>query len=121
MHSIAEVRTWLLDCATELFGLERRLDLRTRRATDSSKSSDELNGSLSRLKLRLGLISQLLSAERDGVALVSAEQQLFDLMLTAHMDRLRLAVDRLKRFEEHDSTQNGPELPLEPPATTPDA
>lgn len=97
MPSIAELQTWLLDSAIELSNLERRI---SRRGLPESSRV---------LRVRLALISELLAAQRDGVALVSAEQQLLELMLSASLDRLRSATAEPSTSSPND----GPELLLE--------
>ena len=92
MPSIAELRTWLLDCATELTELERRL----------SRSSAEQTPLLRALSVRLALISQILTAQRAGVALESSEQQLFELMLRAQLDRLHQTVHAMRPPTEQE-------------------
>jgi len=129
MPSIAELRTWLLDCATELADLERKLAKTTSSpaplaeaptgsgktaSTSSSTSGSAPDDSLKALRLRLALISEIVSAQRDGAALVTAEQQLFELMLRAHMDRLAAAVARLKPESPCPVDLGQPRLPLEP-------
>lgn len=93
MPSIAELRTWLQTCEREL----QRLDMRLSRG--------RLPGSLLGLNTRLALISEILAAQRDGVALVSAEQQLLDLMLSASLARVRAAI----------AAQAPPSLPIVAP------
>ena|ERR1051326_8362340 len=127
MRSLAELRTWLLECASELTSFEASLsradspNKRTRLLVGSSTSVDERQERLRALSVRLGLISELLSAQRDGVALVDAETQLFELLLSASLDRLAAMRAALPDTTATSSPIVEPELPLEPPATTPDA
>lgn len=97
MPSIAELQTWLLDCAIELSKLERQI---SRRGLPASSQA---------LSVRLALISELLSAQRNGVALVAPEQQLLELMLSANMERLRATIAAMP---PPSLPIDGPELPL---------
>lgn len=101
--SIAELRTWLVECAQQLTDFERTLaeaedsqSKRTHLLVGLSTSPDERRERLRALSVRLGLISELLAAQTQGVALVLPEQQLFDLMLRASLDRLAGVVAALR-------------------------
>jgi len=79
--SPVELRTWLLDCATELATLERSL---SRNAPPES---------LRPLSTRLALISEILAAQRSGAALESAEQQLLELLLSNAVKRVAQLIE----------------------------
>lgn len=95
--STVELRTWLLDCALELSSLERKLS----RGVPAE--------SLQPLSTRLALISEILAAQRSGLALESAEQQLLELLLTNAIARVEQAKPVTTSLPNA-----GPELELEP-------
>lgn len=103
--STVALRTLLQDCEIEL----QRLDLRMSRGAPV--------GTLELLNVRLALIYELLQAQRDGVLLATPEQQLFDLLLAARIDRLIewKAGLEARTAELEAKLKAGP--PLEPPPT----
>ena len=113
--SPAELRIWLLDCGIKLSNFERILDAAESRSAaapswqSATGSKGSAPGTLEALSVRLALISALLTAQTDGVALVSAEQQLLGLLLRAALDRLRANLDRLAPQET--PPPSGPALP----------
>lgn len=117
--SIAALRTWLHDCATELVSLERKLSVgasTTRRSgwgQSSSDSSSETSTTLSTLSVRLALISELLAAQRAGAALEEPEQQLLELLLSHSLDRLAQMAPLAAPAPDPPAT--AAELPIELP------
>jgi hypothetical protein len=112
--SIAELRTWLLELSQQLTDFERTLakahapTRRTRCLIGPAGSPSERAARLHALRVRLALISELLTAADHGAALVPPEQQLLELMI-------RSSIDRLASMKPAPPSlpSAGPELPLE--------
>jgi hypothetical protein len=83
MPSTAELRTWLLDCATKLSRLERRL------------SPSAPSGASTTLSVRLALISEILASIESGAPLEPMEQQLLTRLLDRALLRLGAAIARM--------------------------
>lgn len=121
IHSLAELRTWLLDCAEQLTNFERTLaapdspSKRTRCILGSSTSPSERQERLHALSVRLALISDMLMSQVNGMPLMTAEQQLLDLMLRAQLDRLGVAIGDLTTRPQPDPIADYVELGLWPP------
>lgn len=113
--SIAELRTLLLELSEQLTVFERTLakaespTRRTRCLIGPATSPSERAQRLHALNVRLALISEILMAADSGTALVSAEQQLLELMIRNSLDRLA----GLTPAPPPPSSNGGPELPLD--------
>jgi len=113
---IVELRTLLLELSEQLTVFERTLakaespTRRTRCLIGSPALPEEREQRLGALRTRLVLISELVSAMDRGQALVSAETQLMELMLTNSIERLQA----LQADVPSPGEPEPPTLPLAP-------